>query len=178
MADNEQLTKWLKNVAKGNQAAFKSLYEETSSQLYAVCLRMLVRPSLAEEVLQEVYLRIWDRAAHYQSSQAQVMTWMSSIARNRCVDVLRSLGSRQEDMMVDLDDYSGILSGGSEMPIGQTMDLERCMEELSGDHKNSISLAFFAGMTHGEVADVMNRPLGTVKAWVRRGMQQLRECLQ
>jgi RNA polymerase sigma-70 factor (ECF subfamily) len=178
---NEELLALLRKSAHGDQIAFQRLYEKTSGRMYAVALRLMRRADLADEVMQEAYVRIWHNASEYVADRGAVLTWMVSIARYRGIDRLRKL--KRELVMEDADDYQDKLVDDSMEPL-QFIDaaadaklLHGCLEELVDKQKHSIALAFFDGLTHEQLSLHLDAPLGTVKSWIRRGLILLRQCL-
>ncbi len=171
----------LRESARGNQKAFQYLYSKTSGRMYAVALRIMRRKDLADEVMQEAYVKIWHNASEYLSDRGAVLTWMVSILRYRAIDRLRKL--KREIHMEDADNYQDQLIDNSEDPLqyihqaGESKVLHGCLEELVDKQKQSIALAFFDGLTHEQLSAHLDAPLGTVKSWVRRGLKLLRQCL-
>ena len=176
-----QLAELLARCALKNRAAFADLYGLTSAKLYGVALRILRRQDWAEEVLQESYVNIWNHAADYAVARSAPLTWMTSIVRNRCFDWLRRPQTEAigEEYEVAVDAWQDDSPGPLErlMAAQDAMALGRCLEQLEGKQRQSIMLAFFHGMSHSELASHMKQPLGTVKTWVRRGLERLKGCL-
>lgn len=177
---SDALAELMPRIAAGDRAALRQLYDATSAKLFAVCLRILSDRDESEDVLQEVYLTIWRRADRFDAGRASVMTWISTIARNRSIDRLRARGpmayaepveeleiadgSRGADELLMAADASGALSG--------------CMGELDERTARVIRTAFYEGVTYEALAHRMATPLGTVKSWIRRGLLKLRACLE
>ena len=165
-----------------NQRAFADLYALTSAKLFGVALRILRRQDWAEEVLQECYVNIWNHAGDYAVAKSAPLTWMTSIVRNRCLDWLRrpqtEATGEEYDVAVEAwqDDAPGPLE--SLAAAGEAAALARCLQQLEAKQRQSIMLAFFHGMSHSELASHLREPLGTVKTWVRRGLLELRSCLE
>lgn len=182
---NKELAELLGACGRGDRAAFASLYEATSPKLFGVAVRMLRREDLAEEVLQECYVSIWTNARTYSAGLSAPMTWMTSIVRNRCLDSLRR---PRIEISATRDDESGegeFDAVASEEP-GPLAVLQRskdakvladCLAQLDGKMRQAIVLAFFDGLSHSELASHMRQPLGTVKTWIRRGLERLKGCL-
>ena len=179
--DNEQsrLASLLSRSALGDRAAFADLYTATRSKLFAVSLRIVRERSLAEEVLQDSFVNIWNHAADYAQAKSAPSTWMTAIVRNRSVDLVRR--TREEP---DVDDtlVAGLAdeNAAPERDAAARADahsLKQCLAELDPEQRQTIALAFFHGLTHSELAAHLRRPLGTVKTHVRRGLIRLRECL-
>ena len=184
MADiiaNEVLADLLARCGLGDRKAFADLYEATKSKLFAVSLRIVRERHIAEEVLQDSFVSIWNNAGKYTADKSAPMTWMTAIVRNRSLDIVR----RPLVEVSDEDDYFALnmedLAPGPQDQLAIRRDrllIERCMKGLDGDQLQTISLAFFHGLSHSEVADHLGRPLGTVKTHIRRGLQKLKGCLE
>ena len=171
----------LAQCALRNQRAFAELYQLTSAKLYGVALRILRRQDWAEEVLQECYVNIWNHAGDYAAARSAPLTWMTSIVRNRCLDWLRrprtETTGEEYDIAVEAwqDDAPGPME--QLMAAAEAAALARCLQQLEAKQRQSIMLAFFNGLSHSELANHMKQPLGTVKTWVRRGLERLKTCL-
>ena len=181
---NARLVDLLARTALADQIAFGELYRATSSQLYGVAIRILREATMAEEVLQESFVAIWHHAASYAPAKSQPLTWLTAIVRNRCLDSLRRRELDTVSMTADDDDYGGReLPGDGRTPAdlliegAEAQSVRDCVETLEGGSKQAIALAFFQGLTHAELAKHLHQPLGTVKSWVRRGLERLRQCL-
>jgi RNA polymerase sigma-70 factor, ECF subfamily len=176
-----RLADLLGQCALKNQRAFADLYALTSAKLFGVALRILRRQDWAEEVLQESYLNIWNHAGNYAVSKSAPLTWMTSIVRNRSLDWLRrpqtETTGEEYDVAVEAwqDDTAGPME--SLLAASEAAALKRCLDQLEARQRQSIMLAFFHGLSHSELASHMKQPLGTVKTWVRRGLQRLKGCL-
>lgn len=176
----EALADLMTRVAAGDRAALRQLYDATSAKLFAVCLRILSDREEAEDVLQEVYVTIWRRAARFDASRAGVMTWVSTIARNRAIDRLRARGPlAYADQVDDLDIPDGQVSAEALMvAAGEEGRVHKCLAELDERTQRVIRTAFFEGVTYEALARRMEAPLGTVKSWIRRGLSRLKGCLE
>ena len=178
---NTRLTELLGRAALSDQQAFAELYRLTSAHLYAVALRILRESAAAEEVLQESFVNIWHHAGSYVAARSQPLTWLTSIVRNRCLDQLR----RREIDTIAMDDEDEGMTIADEGPTPLDMLLagadaravKRCVEALDAGQKQAIALAFYQGLSHSELASHLRQPLGTVKSWVRRGLERLKTCL-
>ena len=167
--------------AQGDRAAFEQLYRQTSAKLFGIALRIVRQEDLAEDVLQDCYIRIWNRAGDYREGLAAPMTWMASIVRNRSLDWLRR--SNPEVIDVDGEIIEGAAGDGPGplAALEQSRDgaaLSRCLGELESKQRQAILLAFHGGLSHSELAAQLRQPLGTVKTWVRRGLARLKTCLE
>jgi RNA polymerase sigma-70 factor (ECF subfamily) len=181
---NDQLKSLLAACARRDEPAFKRLYELTSPKLFGVALRILKREDWAEEVLQECYVSIWNHSTGYSAALSAPMTWMTSIVRNRCLDWLRR--PRSELTFADNEDGSHPLDAVASEDAGPLEALSRssdaralggCLGGLEAKQRQAVMLAFFDGLSHSELAAQMQQPLGTVKTWVRRGLERLKGCL-
>lgn len=186
-ADSDRNTRaaaLLARVALSDQQAFAELYRQTSSHLYAVALRILREPAAAEEILQEAYVNVWHHAGTYVAAKSQPLTWLTSIVRNRCLDQLRRREVDTVTMTAEGDDEPAFdLPSGDPSPTELLMQgadaqsVRDCVDTLDAGPKQAIALAFFQGLSHAELASHMQEPLGTVKSWVRRGLERLKRCL-
>jgi RNA polymerase sigma factor (sigma-70 family) len=180
--DAIELQTYLSQCALGNQPSFEALYKRVSPQLYAVALKSLRRADWAEEILQESFIRIWHNAARYDSTLSAPMTWMTNITRNLAIDLLRR---RREESLPDSDSQAGderpdpdagpfdLLSTAQDKQA-----LTRCLDTLDGKQRQSIVITYFQGLSNTELAAQMREPLGSIKSWIRRGMERLRSCLE
>lgn len=179
------MTSLLSRIALGDQAAFAEFYEATSAHLYGVALRIVRDGPAAEEILQEAYVSLWHHAASYEIAKSQPMTWLTSIVRNRCLDHLRrreidtvSLTPDHDDDAPACDPRSDGMTPGELLLAGaQARSVRDCVERLEAGPRQAIALAFYQGMSHAELAAQLHEPLGTVKSWVRRGLERLKHCL-
>ena len=183
--DSIQLQAWLRAAASHDPDAFRCLYDATSPRLYGFALRILVKPELAEEALQEGFVAIWHHAGSYQSHLAAPMTWMTTIVRNKALDVLRGAGTGIETSLEPFDcAVMDALRDPAATPIDalamsrEAKALAYCMSVLEGAHRQVLGLAFFHDLSHSEVAQRMVLPIGTVKTWIRRSLERLKTCLE
>jgi len=179
-----RLTVLLSKVALGDQAAFAQFYELTSSHLYGVALRILRDPPAAEEILQEAYVSVWHHAGSYETAKSQPLTWLTTIVRNRCLDQLRRRELDTVTLTSDDDDApaydlpSDAMTPAEMLIAGaEARSVKDCVDTLDAGPKQAIALAFYQGLSHSELADHLRQPLGTVKSWVRRGLERLKACL-
>lgn len=179
-------------AALGNHAAFAQLYERTHTHLFGVANRILGNGQSAEDVLQEAYVSIWKNAGGYRSEvdgqSIQPMTWLIAIVRNKALDALRVRARRMENELSQDDDLAPDAESASEAGANpsamqlleqatQALHIDACMNALEGSHRQSLALAYYQGLSHTEVAAQMGAPLGSVKAWIRRGLEKLKTCL-
>jgi len=176
----DPLADLMPQIAGGDRDALRQLYQATSAKLFAVCLRILSNRDESEDVLQEVYLTIWRRADRFEAGKASVMTWVSTIARNRAIDRLRARGPLAHAAPVEeLEIPDGAPGAEALLESAQSGEaLGRCLSELDKRTETVIRTAFFEGVTYEALAQRMDAPLGTVKSWIRRGLLKLRGCLE
>jgi RNA polymerase sigma-70 factor, ECF subfamily len=166
-------------VAKGDQAAFERLYAATRSKLFGVALRILRRQDLAEEVIQETYVKIWASAGQYNPGAASPITWMVAIARNRSIDLLR----KRTEVSIEEEPEAMNVASESEDPLAKrqmTEELKRllgCVGTLEPDRQRLVLLAYYNGWSREQLAAKLDKPVNTIKTWLRRSLLEIRECL-
>lgn len=177
-------------AGRGDHEAFSQVYARSSAHLMGVAVRILGRPQAAEDVLQEAFVSIWKNAASYRTQvggqEIQPMTWLITIVRNRALDALRARARRSEEELdargPEAGDDAALGASPSALDLfgaaAERLHIERCLEVLQGTHRQSLALAYYQGLSHSEVAARMGAPLGSVKAWIRRGLERLKQCLQ
>ena len=179
---SEHIEKLLYRVAEGDKHAFSKLYRLTSAKLYGVSLRMMKDEGQAQEVLQDAYTSIWRNAGVFTRDRGSPITWMTSIVRYRALDLIRRNKremDRGSDESVDAlaDEKPGSDPELSSLRLGDSKELQRCLDELPDGQRECIMLSFVYGYTHEELSEKTSSPLGTVKSWVRRGLEKLKNCL-
>jgi RNA polymerase sigma-70 factor (ECF subfamily) len=164
----------------GDAAAFKLLYDRLSPQLFALASRMLRDRQAAEDVVQETFLTVWRRMDRFDPSLGSAAGWMQVIARNKCLDRLRSKVRTVDDQEAQIESLPDLSAQpeSAAMLSSESDRLRRCMGELSDSQRDAILHAYFNGFTQEETAERMNAPLGTVKSWIRRALQHLKGCLE
>ncbi len=179
-----QLITLLDRVALADESALRELYDLTSSKLYGVAVRVVSNRDWAEDVLQEAFLNIWRIAADYKATLSPPMAWMALVVRSRGLDFLRRRTTGRADTMQELDDViSDTVAGDSPNPLDTTLAsqqaraLHNCLAKLEHKQREVVSLAYLRDLSHGELAEQLKLPLGTVKTWIRRGLEQLRGCM-
>ncbi|WP_241014859.1 sigma-70 family RNA polymerase sigma factor [Burkholderia sp. Ac-20379] len=178
-ARRAQLNQALQRVAQGDQPAFEALYRLSASRIFAVIVRMVHDRSEAEDLLQDVYTTAWRRADSFDPARGSAMTWLLTLARNRCIDRLRQhrespLDDEQADAIEDDSPTPAELAESSEA----RRRLEQCLQALEAQQRGAIREAFFTGATYAELAERLRVPLGTMKSWIRRSLLQLKLCLE
>ncbi|MEF2070237.1 sigma-70 family RNA polymerase sigma factor [Consotaella aegiceratis] len=176
-----ELVSLLRKIANGDRAALRALYERTSAKLFGICVRVLPDREEAEDVLQEVYLTIWNKAGSFDPSRASPITWLATIARNRAIDRLRSLGARGHGRPIEDADQIGDDSPDPLAGLQHAQETERlhdCLKSLDQRARISIGAAYFGGLTYQELANRAAMPLGTIKSVIRRALIKLKGCLE
>jgi RNA polymerase sigma-70 factor (ECF subfamily) len=177
---DSELGALLEKVAGGDRPAFARLYDHVSAKLYGVICRILPKSELAEDALQEAFVRIWQKAATYDPSIASPMAWMATIAHNRAIDLKRRFAERLARQSEELD--PAIADQGPD-PLAlaeQSEDFRRlksCLDELPDDRQQMVLLAYHQGWSREELAARFKRPVTTVKTLLRRSLIALKECL-
>lgn len=182
--ENEDLRRLLAAVALGDRKAFRTLYDATSARLFGFALRILRKDELAEEALQDAFVSIWHAASSYQLHLSAPLTWMAAIVRNKALDMLR----KQSDTLdIDGDQFEADIQAALHAPgpgpqdhaelSGEARALARCMAALEARQRQAIGMAYLHDLSHSEVAAQLALPIGTVKTWIRRGLDKLKTCL-
>ncbi|WP_394789025.1 RNA polymerase sigma factor [Rhodoferax sp.] len=179
-----ELMALLDRVAARDETALKVLYEHTSSKLYGLAVRVVSNREWAEDVLQEAYMTIWRAAGDYRASLSPPMAWMGLIVRSRGLDFLRRRNTQRGKLTQELDDdLADTLEGDAINPMDtaqasqQAVALHQCLSRLDNKQREVVSLAYIRDLSHGDLARQLQIPLGTVKTWIRRGLDQLRLCM-
>ena len=161
-----------------DRSAFSDLYDATSAKLFGVCLRVLNNRSEAEEVLQEVYIRIWHKADSYAVTGHSPMTWLITVARNLAIDRLRrrKVVTRTIDEAVDVADHRPGPEAEA-IASSERAQINACMGELDPTHADAVRRVYLGGETYAELAESLEVPLNTMRTWLRRSLLKLRECL-
>jgi RNA polymerase sigma-70 factor (ECF subfamily) len=180
-SESEQLRSALKKVADGDRAALQFVYRRTSAKLFGICLRILGDRMEAEDALQEVYVSLWRRAGSYDPERGSPISWLATFARNRAIDRLRSSSRLRETESIDQAGGVADNQPSAFAMIAGRQEAQRltgCIDALEERQRGAIRSAFFDGFTYAELAARSNTPLGTMKSWVRRGLAQLKACLE
>ena len=174
-----ELVGLIEAVAKGDQAAFERLYAATRAKLYGVVLRILRRQDLAEEVIQETYVKVWNSAGQFNPALSSPITWMVSIARNRAIDIVRKRGE------VSIEEEPAAMEVASDTPDplerremnDELRRLLACVGRLEPDRQKLVLLAYYNGWSREQLATKFSAPVNTIKTWLRRSMLEIRDCL-
>ncbi len=173
----------LKRIGAGDRESFEQLYERFSGVLFSMAYRVLNNQEAAEDVLQDVFVQIWEKAPLYDPERGKPLTWAITLTRNKAIDRLRSTQRRnrlQDDVEKEAQTFEQF-DGKNSVDAVEAMEkgalVRSAIEKLSKDQREAIQLAFFSGLTQTEIAEHLGEPLGTVKARIRRGMMKLREVL-
>lgn len=196
MLDDQEIKRLLLRAAardEGAGEAFGRLYRLTASLVLGVAQRVVGRRELAEEVLHDTFVKIWNAAGSFDPLASQPVAWMVAIARNRALDLVASADHARVESVTDLThegdadevldrfyDFSAAGAGADEAEDLRRARgfLRRCLGELAAVERQVLVLSYHHGMSHGDLAAHMAKPLGTVKTWVRRGMENLRACVE
>ncbi len=175
----------VEQVAASNSLALECLYDRYARPIYGLALKMLNNSELAEDVVQEVFWRVWRRGATFQAGQGKFTSWLFGIAHNLCIDELRRQRSRPTPVYLASDaTICDTLSDGQPEPALVSWQAERrriilaALQELPNDQRQVVELAYFGGLSQREIAEQLNDPLGTVKTRIRLGLQKIKHVLQ
>jgi RNA polymerase sigma-70 factor (ECF subfamily) len=173
----------LARVAKRERAALEQLYDRYSNIIYATAMKFLKEDADAQDVVQDVFIQIWDKAKLYDPAKGKPLTWALTLTRNRSIDRIRAIQRRtrlRDDFEKEtvVDESEGVREALSGVDASEKSQILRdAVGRLSPEQRNVIELAFFSGFTQSEIADRLGEPLGTIKARARRGLMKLKEIL-
>jgi len=178
-ADGGDLALLLPSIAAGDRSALATLYRRTSAKLYGVAVRILADEGAAEEVLQDVFVTVWNKAAAFEVGRASPITWLAVLTRNRAIDRKRRLAIPTVPINLAAE-VAGDAPLASEIAEQreEAGRLHHCLEELDERARSLIRDAFLGGLSYPELAQRETVPLGTMKSWIRRGLQKLKGCLE
>jgi RNA polymerase sigma-70 factor (ECF subfamily) len=175
----ESLVAALKQVARGDQRALEDVYMATCAKLFGVCLRICQDREAAEDILQQVYVKVWDRAGRFDPDRASPITWLCAIARNTALDWRRAnqapahLPESAAEAIADASPLAWEAIAAEQ----ESARIVACLDGLDERARRAIHAAFYDGFTYLQLAQAMAVPLGTMKSWIRRALLQLRGCL-
>lgn len=180
-ADEAQLARWLQAVAAQDERALAALYDATVARVYALVRRIVQRDAPAEEAVEDTYFQVWRQALRFDPGRGSAITWLLGMARSRAIDALRREARFRHD---SLDESEGHEPAAEQAGSDELLDLARhhadlhqALLQLGAQPRQLVSLAFFRGLTHEEIADQTCLPLGTVKSQIRRALANLRQIL-
>ncbi len=174
-----RLSDALARVADGDRASLRTVYDLTSAKLFGVCLRICQDREVAEDILQDVYIKVWSRAGRFDAERASPVTWLCAIARNTAIDWRRAT---KGPALLPEEAAAGVADGSMSAPDVIDADRERarifeCLDALEDKQRGAIRAAFYDGLSYPQLAEAMAVPLGTMKSWIRRGLIQMKACL-
>jgi RNA polymerase sigma-70 factor (ECF subfamily) len=174
----DELATLLGRVALRDRGAFAHLYRQTSPKLFSIALRILKDRTDAEEALQEIFIKVWQKAERYQPDQGGPMTWLAAIARHHAIDVVRTR-KPQASIIDEAFELASPEPGPEAAAINSSEGsrIERCMQALEPDRAEAVKKAYIEGLSYQELADSYKIPLNTMRTWLRRSLLKLRECL-
>ncbi|MBB6124918.1 sigma-70 family RNA polymerase sigma factor [Sphingobium subterraneum] len=177
--DRERLVSALQLAAVGDASSLRIVYKLTSAKLFGICLRICGNRQAAEDILQDVYVKVWRRAGSFDSQRASPISWLAMIAHNAAVDWRRAQhhhGTLDDDAVLSIADEAPLADAVAEQDEDRRRLLS-CLDGLDESQSSVIRRAFLDGMTYQQLSDESGTPLGTIKSWIRRGLQKLKECL-
>ena len=183
MSDPNQVNEieLLQRINAGDQQALSTFYQQFANLVYGLAMRVAQNPTLAEEITQDTFLKVWNQAHRWDPERGSVTTWLMTITRYTAIDRLRKEKSRAPWTAIDLDDVLGFLGKDSPFDDPAWHDgrlIRSLIQQLPPDQQQALELSFFSALSHTEIAEQLQLPLGTVKSRVRRGLQNLRDLWQ
>jgi RNA polymerase sigma-70 factor (ECF subfamily) len=176
-----ELASLIEGVAKKDRRAFEQLYQLTSRKMFAVALRIVREPGLAQDVLQDAYIRLWRYAHTFNGKLSAPETWLHQVVRNRALDLISQQSNNVTSIPIEefaeseeVEDYSEATEDASHEGRELRGVMQACLQKLEGKYRQVLTLAYNHGMSHAEIADHLCVPLGTVKTWARRGLMELK----
>lgn len=175
-----QLAMWIASIAEQDERALAALYDATFTRVFGMVQRIVRSAAMAEEVVEDAYFQVWRQAVRFDAARGHALTWLLSMARSRAIDALRREGRiRHDDLADEADDAAGTAPAVDELLdlARHQADLHRALLRLGAQPRQLVSLAFFRGLSHEEIAQQTQLPLGTVKSQIRRALISLRQML-
>ena len=179
--DSVELLNLLNGSKSGNQKDFAKLYNLTSPYLYALVKRIVGQAAMAEDVLQESYIQIWQQISRFNPTKGTPLAWMTTIVRSRALDRIRHEKSQHTRVeKITAEPMMGLVEDASQHQrfSKEFEKLAHCLQPISAEQRRAIILAFCYGLTHSELSAAIKAPIGTVKSWVRRGLTSVRRCMK
>jgi len=176
---DDKLGELISRIALADRDAFSALYAHIGPKLFGVCLRILKQQAIAEDALQEIFVKIWQRSQSFTTGKAPPMAWLVTIARNHCIDLLRA---RRPDP-VDIDDAIALADEApdpeaSAITASDGRRIDKCLGELDADKAKAVVGAYVEGYSYQELAEEYKVPINTMRTWLRRSLTKLKECLE
>lgn len=168
----------MKNIASGDRRAFKNLYERYCPLMLAIAVRIVKRREVAEDIMQDVFVQVWLTANAFDNNLSSPKTWLSHLTRNKAIDWLRARDNQwqsEEEITAQQSELTGATD--SAIQDDESRRLLHCMKHLPNNQQQSIALAWYQGLSHTDIAQYLNQPTGTIKSWIRRGLEHLKECI-
>ncbi len=171
--DFARVNGWIERICRKDRAALRSLYDATSARLMGIAVRVLDDEGEAADVLQDVYLKVWQHPEAFDG-RGSALGWLAVVTRNASLDRLKSRRRKREDLRADPDDSEEDQRAEPAVTLG----IQHCLSRLNEQAREAILLSYIHGYSHRELEERLSRPLGTIKAWIRRGLQELKQCLE
>jgi len=172
---NREVEQCMAQTQLRHQPSFSRLYDLTSPKLYGLILKIVGDEVTASDVLQESYIKIWHNAEAYRPDIANAWSWLCQLTRNNAIDHIRKRARQREDFDTEIPEQA---SKDAQQMWPDEIDLGRCLGSIREDQKNVIISSYIYGLSHHELAEKFSLPLGTLKSWIRRGLQELKQCLE
>lgn len=180
-ASDAQLARWIEAIVDHDERALAALYDATFTRVFGLVRRIVRNTAMAEEVVEDAYFQVWRQAVRFDPARGKALTWLLGMARSRAIDALRREGRFQHDVLDDeatAQTASGAAPGDELLDLArQSSDLHQALMLLGAQPRQLVSLAFFRGLSHEEIAEQTRLPLGTVKSQIRRALLALRQIL-
>jgi RNA polymerase sigma factor (sigma-70 family) len=178
--DETSLADLIVAVGGGDRAAFRALYDQTSPKLFGIILRIIRNRAAAEDILQDVYLRVWRNASSYSRETGPGLAWLNSIARNRAIDLLRRKSFTAPPVDEDGTDWYEKIAGPRdvEADLLDVAALRRCLGAIEEPSRSCVLLAYYEGYSRDELATRFDKPVNTIKTWLYRSLNALKACLE
>ena len=163
-------------IAAGDRPAFRALYAIAGPKLYAICLRMMRTRDQADDVFQEAFVKVWEKSWQFDPAKGEAMAWLATVTRHCALDRMRRAPKNHVEMGGVLQEIE-VETATVQPDHLEARGLRHCLDQLRLEHRHAVVLAYVHGLTHEELAQRMAKPLGTIKSWVKRGLEQLKECI-
>jgi len=179
MREDDDIASLISRTALRDREAYERLYTIASPKLFGVCIRLLDNRSEAEDAMQDIFIKIWNKAESFRPSNASAMGWLYAIARNHCLDQLRALRMPVKSIDVAFNIADTLPSPEKNaVNAGHKLRIDNCMSELDPHKADAIRAAYVEGYSYAELAGRYDIPLNTMRTWLRRSLLKLRKCLE